>query len=400
MRVAVVSFRLGAADGVSIEAAKWAAALRRLGCRTWTVAGGGRADVMMPGLDLDSPEPPDHATLDQALAGADVVVVENVLSLPRNPGAAEALTAILRGRPAILHHHDLPWQRHGQFPAGACPPDDPALRHVAINQLSRAELAERGIDAVTVYNTIDVDTRAGRRRPARRALRVGKQAVLVLQPTRAIARKNVPAGITVAERLGGSYWLTGPAEDGYGPALAALLGAARCPVLRRMPPRLSMADAYAAADVVAFPSTWEGFGNPVLEAAVFRRPLVVAGYPVLDELRQFGFRWFTVDDLDPLRAFLRSPDRRLHDWNGTLARRFFAPTTLDARLDALLRDVSGGPRRTRTREPAAREPGVLEPGVLDRGVLDPGRDPARDPGRGADGGAATGSTPATPRSPV
>ena len=39
MRAAVVSFRLGMADGVSVEAAKWAAALGRLGWTVRTVAG-------------------------------------------------------------------------------------------------------------------------------------------------------------------------------------------------------------------------------------------------------------------------------------------------------------------------------------------------------------------------
>ncbi len=40
MRAAVVSFRLGAADGVSVEAAKWIAAMQRLDWRVRTGAGG------------------------------------------------------------------------------------------------------------------------------------------------------------------------------------------------------------------------------------------------------------------------------------------------------------------------------------------------------------------------
>jgi mannosylglucosylglycerate synthase len=344
MRAAVVSFRLGAADGVSVEAAKWAAAMRRLGWRVRTVAGAGRANVLIPGLDLDSPDPPDLSSLDRALAKADVVLVENVLSLPRNLPAAEALATLLSGRPAVLHHHDLPWQRAGQFSVRQWPPDDPVWRHVTINELTRAQLAERGIDAVAIYNTVAVDRPLGRRRLGRRRLGVDRDALLVLQPTRAIERKNVPAGIAVAEQLGASYWLTGPAEDGYAETLARQLDRAGCPVLRRLPAGLTMADAYAAADVVAFPSTWEGFGNPVLEAAVYRRPLVVADYPVLGELRRFGFHWFSVGELDALREFLRAPDEALHEHNADLARRFFAPETLDARLEALLSDAVAGAR--------------------------------------------------------
>ena len=344
MRAAVVSFRLGAADGVSVETAKWTAALRRLGWTVRTVAGAGRADVLLPGLDLDAREAPPAADLARALDGADVVLMENLLSLPRNPAAADLLADLLRGRPTLLHHHDLPWQREQQFPVMVWPPDDPAWRHIAINELSRQQLADRGIPAVTIYNTLEAGGQRGRRHRTRRRLGVPRGVPLVLQPTRAIARKNVPAGIGVAEQLGGTYWLTGPAEDGYAGELARLLRAARCPVLRRLPSGLSISDAYAAADVVAFPSTWEGFGNPVLEAAIHRRPLVVADYPVLRELRRFGFIWFSVDDPAPLRAFLAYPDRTLHDTNADIARTYFAPQTLDARLDLLLRDVLAGPR--------------------------------------------------------
>lgn len=344
MRAAVVSFRLGAADGVSVETAKWTAALRRLGWTVRTVAGAGRADVLLPGLDLDAPVPPDVADLARALDGADVVLVENLLSLPRNPAAATVLAGLLRGRPTLLHHHDLPWQRAQHFPVDTWPPDDPAWRHIAINSLSRTQLAERGVPSVTIYNTVEMQPPRGRRRLTRRRLGVRHDSVLVLQPTRAIQRKNVPAGIAVAEQLGGTYWLTGPAEDGYAGTLDHLLRGAHCPVLRRVPNGLSMSDAYAAADVVVFPSTWEGFGNPVLEAAVHRRPLVVANYPVLHELRRFGFIWFCTDDPEPLRRFLARPDRTVHDVNADIARTYFAPETLDARLDLLLRDVLSGPR--------------------------------------------------------
>jgi glycosyltransferase involved in cell wall biosynthesis len=344
MRAAVVSFRLGAADGVSVETAKWTAALRRLGWTVRTVAGAGRADVLLSGLDLDASIPPRDVDLARALDGADVVVVENLLSLPRNPAAADVLADLLRGRPTLLHHHDLPWQRDQHFPVSSWPPDDPAWRHIAINELSRHQLADRGVPSVTIYNTLEAGVTRGRRHRTRRRLRVPRGVPLVLQPTRAIPRKNVPAGIGIAEQLGGTYWLTGPAEDGYAEALTELLEAARCPVLRRIPSGLSMSDAYAAADVIVFPSTWEGFGNPVLEAAIHRRPLVVAEYPVLRELRRFGFIWFSIDDPDPLRAFLAYPDHTVHDVNADIARSYFSPQTLDARLGLLLRDVLSGPR--------------------------------------------------------
>ena len=37
----------------------------------------------------------------------------------------------------------------------------------------------------------------------------------MLQPTRAIARKGIDLGLALTAAVGGTYWLTGPAEDGY-----------------------------------------------------------------------------------------------------------------------------------------------------------------------------------------
>src|SRR5205823_2471174 len=113
--LAIVSFRLGAADGVSTEAEKWRRALESLGLGATTVAGEGVADHIVPGLGLAAGETPApgelESALDSALDSADVVVVENACSLPMNPAATAVLTEVLRGRPAILRHHDLPWQR-------------------------------------------------------------------------------------------------------------------------------------------------------------------------------------------------------------------------------------------------------------------------------------------------
>jgi mannosylglucosylglycerate synthase len=341
-RIAIVSFRLGGPDGVSVVADHWGEAFRRLGWSVRTVAGAGRADRLLPGLAMDATPGPDLAgRLAGALAGADLVVVENICSLPRNPAATAALAGLLAGRPAILHHHDLPWQRaeFGDLPGW--PPDDPAWAHVTINQLSRRELADRGIAATTVYGGFPPPA-PGRRGAARARLGVAPDQRLLLQPTRAIARKNVPAGLAMAEGLGADYWLTGPEEDGYGPELDRLLAATTCRVHRRVPAGLTMDDAYAACDAVVFPSTWEGFGAPLIEASLHRRPLAVGDYPVAAELAAFGFRWFPADDPTPLKAFLDHPDPSLLAANHDIARRRFSLDALTGQLAALLADAGWG----------------------------------------------------------
>jgi mannosylglucosylglycerate synthase len=335
--VAIVSFRLGEPDGVSVVADHWATAFGRVGLQVRTVAGGGKADRLLPDLAMDTTAGPGlGAELVEALAGADLVVVENVCSLPRNPGAAAVLAGCLAGRPAILHHHDLPWQRAAFADVLDWPPDDPSWCHVAINELSRKELADRGIVATTVYGGFPVPS-PGRRELARGRLGVAPGRRLLLQPTRAIPRKNVPAALAMAEGLDADYWLTGPVEDDYGPELERLLAGAACPVHRRIPAGLTMDDAYAASDAVVFPSTWEGFGAPLIEASLHRRPLAVGDYPVAAELAAFGFRWFPVDDLGPLRGFLDHPDPELLASNQAVALRHFSIDALTGQLADLLR---------------------------------------------------------------
>ncbi|MGA2208139.1 MAG: hypothetical protein ABSH30_00735 [Acidimicrobiales bacterium] len=338
-RVLIVSYRLGGTDGVSVEAGKWSDAFRSSGAHVTTMAGSGSADHIVAGLAADATEPLDRISLRAAIDDADLVVVENCCSLPLNADAGRALAELLAGRPAILHHHDLAWQRR-QFTEPASPPDDAAWWHVTINERSRIELAARGIEAVTFYNSFDPDVVPGDRQSTRSTLGVGDGELLVLQPTRAIPRKNVPGGVLFARSLGATYWLLGPAEDGYGPELERILSRAEAPVLRGLPAGRSMADAYAAADVVVLPSTFEGFGNPSIESALHRRPLAIGSYPVATELRRFGFSWF--DAGDPVKAaadaarWLASPDPRMLDRNEAVARERFSLRDLPERLQRLV----------------------------------------------------------------
>ncbi len=338
---------------MAVETAKWQGALARLGFTTFTVAGDGPVDHLLPGLAIGADQPPTRQELVTVLADADLVVVENLCSLPLNPAAADVVASTLVGRPAVLHHHDLPWQRvrYAHHPP---PPNDPHWSQVTINDLSRHQLGNRGLPATTVYNAFDIpgagpdgsapgtgdsDRWAGTRERVRRHLGVDPDECLVLQPTRAIPRKNIAGGVAFATRLGATFWLLGPAEDGYGDELDAVLASARCPVVRGMPgggDPVSVTDAYRACDVVALPSTWEGFGNPTVESAVHGRPLAIGPYPVATELAAFGFDWFGLRETDRLTAWLAEPDPRLLHRNLAVAAAHFSLRDLPDRIAAVL----------------------------------------------------------------
>ncbi|MCA1844892.1 MAG: hypothetical protein LC792_17205, partial [Actinobacteria bacterium] len=332
----MVSFRLGGPDGVSVQAATWGRVLERLGYSLRRVAGeladGPRpGDVVVPGLAVAAeaapgpagqrpaaPGGPSASELQAALAGSAVVVVENMLSLPLHLEAARVLTRVLAELPAetrvLLHHHDFAWQRPETAEITELPPRLARAVHVTINDFSRRELAERGIEAVTVRNAFDLDAPPGDRKATRAALGVGSDDVLVLHPVRAIARKNIPAALRLAEglaaRLGRTvrYWLPGPAEDGYAATLAEVLGGSTVPVLRTHPVGLGlqMGDAYAACDLVVFPSTGgEGFGQPVIESVSADRPVAVLSYSSREEILALGFSFLRADEPDAVARALQ-----------------------------------------------------------------------------------------------
>jgi glycosyltransferase involved in cell wall biosynthesis len=206
-RIGIVSTRLSGTDGVSLEAAKWAAVLERLGYSCFYLAGQldrppersrltpeafyGHPDIdaintvaFSSAPDVTAAADAEHPTIRRRdyfspyvrpptvtrrvhelrayFKGElyafirdfdlDLLLVENALAIPLNLPLGLAVTEVIAetGIPVIAHHHDFAWERQrfavncvGDYIAAAFPPRLPSVRHVVINSVQAQQLAWR-----------------------------------------------------------------------------------------------------------------------------------------------------------------------------------------------------------------------------------------------------------------
>lgn len=255
MNVGFVSFRLAGTDGVSLETAKVAQIVHRLGHRVFYCAGeldppgeGGPLSVPLAGARLveamhfTHPEivwitehafGTDRATRDlrerieRAAAylkaeveafvddnGIDVLVAENVFAIPLNLPLSLALRQAIaeRGLPCLAHNHDFYWERErfatsgvGDLLASAFPPDLPSVRQLVINSRAQRALAGRGISSQVLPNIFDYATEPpgvdAYNADLRRELGLQPGDLFFLQPTRVVRRKGIELAIELVSRL-------------------------------------------------------------------------------------------------------------------------------------------------------------------------------------------------------
>lgn len=422
MRIGIVSARLVAIDGVSIEAEKWRAAFRKLGHQVVLIAGSFGGDpqgphVRIPWLDYADPEvvrlpdilsrpvPFDLASEQEMVAQAreikrqlfvtiereriDLLDVENLISLPLNLAAGIALVEIIRDTriPFICRHHDFYWERPElarsrlrDYLDRNFPPHDDETIHVVINRRAQRELRLRhGILPTRIPNVLDpnmVGAQDDYNADFRDSFDIPKGALLFLQPSRLIERKCIEDSVRLAaavrDRLKRPVVLliTGPPGDGseadpYCQRVLALAEELSVPVVlawKRIFIRrgrtaagakiYAIADAYAHADLVTFPSRLEGFGNPVIEAAANHLPLFVRHYPVLDDMLEKGFKFALLEDgltqevVEQVVALLTDRmARRVLAHNAEVVRRYFSPLTLEILLSEVLERAEVSPLR-------------------------------------------------------
>jgi mannosylglucosylglycerate synthase len=254
----------------------------------------------------------------------ELLIPQNILAIPMHVPLGLAMTEVIAetGLPSIAHHHDFTWERErftvtagADYLAAAFPPTLPSLVHVVINSMQQKELARRYGQASTIIpNVIDFETSPPEMdeysRDFREEIGLSKNDVLVLQPTRLVPRKGIEHAIELLRRLKEPRLKLvlshpgGDEGDTYAKLLLERIADAGIQALfiadrigetrgfnvdgRKV---YTLFDIYPHADLVTYPSYYEGFGNAFLEAVYFRKPVVVNTYAVYArDIDPLGFK--------------------------------------------------------------------------------------------------------------
>ena len=105
-----------------------------------------------------------------------------------------------------------------------------------------------------------------------------------------------------------------------------------------------MDDVYHAADLVTYPSGYEGFGNAFIEAIYFMKPIVVNRYSIyVEDIEPCGFNvipfegFVTKEIVDLVRQFLDPQSlKTLVEKNYALGRKHFSYKVLEKKLFSIL----------------------------------------------------------------
>jgi len=310
------------------------------------------------------------------LFSLDILVVENALAIPVNIPLGLALAEFISetGIPTVAHHHDFFWERQRfltnaiwEYINMAFPPHIPHIHHVVINSSQDNQLSLRtGISATIIPNVMDFE-----HPPAppdeyssdiRSALGLEPDELFVLQPTRVVPRKGIEHAIELVSRLGLKARLVishASGDEGFEYEQRVREYAAMMHVRTLFVADIikdhrgttsdgrkiyTLADAYHHADLVTYPSTYEGFGNAFLEAVYFKKPIVVNTYSTYrTDIKPKGFRaiefdgYITEKTLRETREILQNREKRIAmvERNYELGLRFYSFAALHRKLATL-----------------------------------------------------------------
>jgi len=309
----------------------------------------------------------------------DLLVPENSITIPLNIPLGLAITEVISETeiPTIAHHHDFFWERQ-QFLTNAVweylnmafPPHLSSIQHVTINSSGDNQLSLRtGISATIIPNVMDfenppppIDDYA---LDVRKALGIEDDELFILQPTRVVKRKGIEHAIELVHRLGKKAKLVishASGDEGYDyeqrvKEYSRLLNVNTLfvsDIINEKRGRTkegkkiyTLDDIYPHADLVTYPSTFEGFGNAFLEAVYFKKPIVVNKYSIYTyDIEPKGFLtieldgFVTEDSVRMAREVLENSElcKNMVEQNYDIATRCYSYSVLRQKLKNLIYD--------------------------------------------------------------
>ncbi len=315
----------------------------------------------------------------------DLLIAENCLTIPMNIPLGLALVELVMetGIGCIAHHHDFVWERERylvnaaeDYLRTAFPPALPQMQHVVINSQAAREFSRRtGLTCHVIPNVMDFDHPPdppdAYALSLRESLGIRPEDFLILQPTRIVARKGIEHAIELVRLLddprvklvithdagdeGDAYprWI-----ERYARLLAVPIYYASGWISHRRGVasdgrRLyTIWDAYHNADLVSYPSTYEGFGNAFLEAIYFKKPILANCYAIYrTDIEPCGFKTFLMDGflteelVAQVRHLLdnRQAWKEIVEQNYQIGRRYFSYARVEQELRAILSKPSMAP---------------------------------------------------------
>jgi glycosyltransferase involved in cell wall biosynthesis len=276
--------------------------------------------------------------LGDEINGYDVLIAHNVASLHKNLALTAALQELYTqpGFPRlILWHHDLAWTTpryrrdlHDGYPWNLLCSPWPGAIQVAVSEFRRKQLSrllgipETSIRVIT--NGVDLNT-FFKFEPLTiqliEQLHLTQANPLFLLPARLTPRKNIELALRIMAELRDEFpeaalLITGP-EGPHNPSNALykqkLLDLRKdlnlehvvhflAEITSGFIPDNVIADFYRLADALLYPSREEGFGIPLIEAAVNSIPVFCANIAVLHELGAEDVSYFDLGTEPPLIA--------------------------------------------------------------------------------------------------
>ncbi len=311
----------------------------------------------------------------------DILIPENALAIPLNIPFGLAITEVIAetGIPTIAHHHDFFWERKRflvnaiwDYINMAFPPHLPSIQHVVINSSADNQLSLRtGISATIIPNVMDfdhppqIDVYSS---DIRKSLGLASDELLILQPTRVVKRKGIEHSIELVKRLNMKAKLVishASGDEGYEyeqrvREYSSMMGVNTLFVSDIIKPYRGKTndgkkiytpqDIYARADLVTYPSNFEGFGNAFLEAIYFRKPIVVNNYSIYAvDIKPKGFKVIELDDyvnseaVKLTRKVLTDSElaQEMVECNYELGRQYYSCSILRQKLKILLSNCFG-----------------------------------------------------------